>query len=309
VTPVWVTPSWLALREPADVTARAGDLVDEIRDELPAGRPLVIYDLACGTGAMLRWLAPRLPGCQHWITYDLDADLLAVLDAAPGPVAADGSAVTTEIRRRDVTRLRSCDLAGAALITSSALLDLLTAEELRRLVCACASARCPVLITLTVTGAVQLWPPHPLDKAVAAAFNAHQRRTTGGSRLLGPDAADAACRAFAELGRDVETRASPWRLGPATRALTAAWFAGWLAAASKQDPRVAAETGGRYAPKRLADASAGRLRVFVHHRDLLVRPAGPPASGKARRPTSASQATVARWRERAVRAAGGVLNG
>jgi hypothetical protein len=309
VTPVRVTPSWLALREPADVAARAGDLVDEIRNGLPAGHPLVIHDLGCGTGAMLRWLAPRLPGSQHWITYDLDAALLAVLDVAPGPVAADGSPVTTQIRRCDVTRLGSCDLAGAALITSSALLDLLTAEDLRRLVCACASVGCPVLITLTVTGAVALWPPHPLDKAVAAAFNAHQRRTTSGSRLLGPDAADAACWAFAELGRDVVVRASPWRLGPATRALTAAWFAGWLAAACKQDPRLATETGGRYAPERLADATAGRLRVLVHHRDLLVRPAGPAEPGEARRPTSASQATVACCREPAVRAAGGVLNG
>jgi hypothetical protein len=309
MTPVRVTPSWLALREPADAAARAGDLVDEIRNELPAGRPLVIHDLACGTGAMLRWLAPQLPGSQHWITYDLDTDLLAVLDAATGPVAADGSPVTTQICHRDVTRLRSCELAGAALITSSALLDLLTAAELRRLVRACASMQCPVLITLTVTGAVELWPPHPLDKAVAAAFNAHQRRTTAGSRLLGPDAADAACQAFAELGRDVVARASPWRLGPATRALTVAWFAGWLAAASKQDPRLAAETSSCYAPKRLADATAGRLRVFVHHRDLLVRPAGPAAPGEARRPMSGSQATVARCREPAVRAAGGVLNG
>jgi hypothetical protein len=299
VTPVRVEPSWLALREPADDAARAGDLVDEIRRELPTGRPLVIHDLACGTGAMLRWLAPRLPGPQHWITYDLDADLLAVLGAAPGTVAADGSQVTTQVRRRDVTRLRSCELAGAALITSSALLDLLTADELRRLLCACDQARCPVLITLTVTGAVQLWPPHPLDEVVADAFNAHQRRTTGGRRLLGPDAADVAVRAFTESGRNVVTRASPWRLGPATRALTAAWFAGWLAAACQQDPRLAAETGSCYAPKRLADAAAGRLRVLVYHRDLLLRPAGPAAG-----------TTLARRRQAAaVRAAGGVLNG
>jgi hypothetical protein len=294
VTPVRIQPSWLARREPADLAARAGDLVDEIRNELRDGRPLVIHDLACGTGAMLRWLAPQLPGPQAWTTYDLDADLLAVLDAAPGPVAADGSPVTMQTRRRDVTRLQSRDLAGAALITSSALLDLLTAEELRRLARACASARCPILITLTVTGAVQLWPPHPLDAYVVAAFNSHQRRTTGGRPLLGPDAADAACRAFAELGCDVVARASPWRLGPATRALTSEWFAGWLAAASEQDPCLAAEASSYYAPRRLADAAAGRLWACVHHRDLLILPGRAGARGEPRGASSASQTTVAR---------------
>jgi hypothetical protein len=299
VTLIRVEPSWLALREPADVVARAGDLVDEIRRELPAGRPLVIHDLACGTGAMLRWLAPHLPGPQHWITYDLDADLLAALDAAPSTAAADGSQVTTQVRRRDVTQLRSCELAGAALITSSSLLDLLTADELRRIVCSCDRARCPVLITLTVTGTVQLWPPHPLDEVVAAAFNAHQRRTIGGRQLLGPDAADVVARAFTELGWQVVIRASPWRLGPVTGALTATWLAGWLAAAFEQDPRLAAEAGTSYASKRLADAATGRLWVVVHHRDLLLRPARPAAG-----------TTVPRREEAAgARASGGVVNG
>jgi SAM-dependent methyltransferase len=271
MTPVRVSPSWLAMREPADAAARAGELVDEIRHGLPADRPLVIYDLGCGTGATLRWLAPQLPGPQRWIGYDLDADLLAAANAAPELVAADGSPVTTETRCRDVTQLESGDLADATLITNSALLDLLTAEELDRLVLSCASARCPVLITLTVTGAVQLPRPHPLDELVAAAFNAHQRRTIDGRRLLGPDAADAAGRRFTELGLDVMGCASPWRLGPATRELAYAWFAGWLAAACEQDPHLTTETRA-YARVRLADASAGRLRVLVHHRDLLVRP-------------------------------------
>jgi Methyltransferase domain len=270
MTPARVDPSWLALREPADSAARAGDLVDEIRRELPAGRPLVIHDLACGTGAMVRWLAPQLPGQQHWIGYDLAADLLAAVNTAPGLVAADGSPVTTETRCRDVTRLDSGDLADATLITSSALLDLLTAEQLERLVCCCAAARCPVLITLTVTGAVRLWPRHPLDEPVAAAFNGHQRRIVDGRRLLGPNAADAASCRFTELGRDVMGCASPWRLGAARRELTHAWFTGWLAAACEQDPHLATQTRN-YARVRLADASAGRLQVLVHHRDLLVR--------------------------------------
>jgi hypothetical protein len=81
--------------------------------------------------------------------------------------------------------------------------------------------------------------------------------------------------------------------------LTSAWFAGWLAAACQQDPRLAAATGSYYAPKRLADAAAGRLRVLVDHRYLLLRRAGPAAG-----------TSVARCRQAAaVRTAGGVLDG
>ena len=62
------------------------------------GRP-VIHDLGCGTGSMGRWLAPRLPGPQHWVLHDRDADLLAVAADEPPGVAADGAAVTVETRR------------------------------------------------------------------------------------------------------------------------------------------------------------------------------------------------------------------
>ncbi len=59
----------------------------------------MIHDLGCGTGAMGRWLAPLLPGPQHWVLHDRDADLLEVAAAdAPGP-AADGAPVTVEARR------------------------------------------------------------------------------------------------------------------------------------------------------------------------------------------------------------------
>ena len=57
----------------------------------------MIHDLGCGTGAMGRWLAPLLPGPQHWVLHDRDPDLLDVAAADPPGPAADGSAVT----RRD----------------------------------------------------------------------------------------------------------------------------------------------------------------------------------------------------------------
>src|SRR4029077_13860807 len=136
----------------------------------------VVHDLACGTGSMGRWLAPLLSAPQHWILHDRDPDLLALAEAGvPGPV---------EIRLGDVTRLGRDDLAGASLITASALLDLLTADELAGLIAACAGPGCPVLLTLSVSGRVQLRPSDPLDAHIAAAFDEHQRRTTSRGRLL-----------------------------------------------------------------------------------------------------------------------------
>jgi hypothetical protein len=251
-----VSPGWLALREPADAAARAAELVER----LPAADRHVIHDLGCGTGSMGRWLAPLLRGPQHWVLHDTDPDLLE-LAAVPG--------ATLERRVSDISRLRADDLAGATLITASALLDLLTGDELDRLVAVCAGAGCPVLLTLSVVGRVELDPPDPLDGRVQAAFNAHQRRSTGRGRLLGPDAADAASEAFERLGAEVVVRPSPWLLGAADGELAAEWLVGWVGAAREQEPELPASA---YARLRLEQADAGTLTVTVHHADLLALP-------------------------------------
>lgn len=267
---VRLAPEWLALREPADAAARAAELVEEVRGYLPPAGGTTVHDLGCGTGSMARWLAPRLTGAQHWVLYDRDAELLTRAAADPPDAAADGAPVTTQTRLRDVTRLHPEELAGASLITASALLDGMTSDELERLVASCAGVGCPVLITLSVTGRVELTPPDPLDRCVADAFNAHQRRTVGARRLLGPDAVDAAVDGFTRLGFDVLVRPSPWRLGVDRSALAARWFTGWLAAASEQRPELAEASS--YRRRRLAEAVEGRLSVTVGHEDLLVRP-------------------------------------
>lgn len=266
-----VSTRWLALREPADTAARALDLVDLLRRELPSRGPLLIHDLGCGSGAMGRWLAPLLPGPQHWIAHDRDTDLLAAATAnLPGP-AADGAAVTMEGRSSDVTRLHPVALADATLITASALLDMLTEEELFRFLAACAGAGCPALLTLSVVGRVTLTPPDPMDGRVAGAFNAHQCRSTERGRLLGPDAPALAADELARLGAAVHVRPSPWRLGNSYAELAAEWFAGWVAAAFEQEPDLARESGD-YAARRLAQARAGGLDVTVEHADLLILP-------------------------------------
>jgi SAM-dependent methyltransferase len=278
-----VSGEWLDLREPADAAARAHDLVEHLRRHLRPTGGWVIHDLGCGTGAMGRWLAPRLPGPQHWVLHDRDADLLAVAAADVPGEAADGAAVTLETRQSDITRLDPAELADANLITASAMLDLLTDEELAGLVTVCAGTGCPVLLTLSVVGRVDLSPADPLDAGVAAAFDAHQRRTTERGRLLGPDAVAVAVEGFSRLGADVIVRPSPWRLGPFEADLAAQWFTGWVGAACEQQVELAAETDA-YTQRRLAEAAAGQLAVTVDHADLLILPRRPPSRPRTRRP-------------------------
>lgn len=270
--PVRARADWLALREPADAAARSADLVREVRRHLPAAGPLRIHDLGCGTGSMARWLAPRLRGPQHWVMDDRDAELLPRVAADPPGPAGDGTRVTVETRRRDITRLDPGRLAGASLVTASALLDMMTGPQLRRFVDVCARPGCAVLVALSVTGRIELTPADPLDERVAAAFNAHQQREADEGPRLGPDAVTAAVAAFRGLGREVVTRPSPWLLGPDNRELATAWFAGWLGAAVEQQPDLG-PVAGAYAERRRAELAAGELSVVVHHMDLLVRPA------------------------------------
>jgi hypothetical protein len=235
---------WLALREPADAAARSRELVEL----LPSTGSHVIHDLGCGTGSMARWLAPLLPGPQHWVLHERDAALLEIAARElPG----------AETRRSDITRLDPEDLAGATLITASALLDMLTGDELDRLVRLCAGVGCPALLTLSVVGRVELTPADPLDRRVEAAFNDHQRR---GGRL-GPDAPAVARERFERLGAEVIVRPSPWRLGAAQAELAAEWFTGWVGAAREQQPELPVET-----------RSYTRERAVVDHADLLVLP-------------------------------------
>ena len=86
---------------------------------------------------MGRWLAPRLPGPQHWVIHDRDPALLELVEAP------------AEARLSDITQLTPGDLAGASLVTASALLDLLTRDELVRMLRACRGL--PMLLALSVS--------------------------------------------------------------------------------------------------------------------------------------------------------------
>jgi hypothetical protein len=266
---VGVSPQWLRLREPADAAARAYELVERLRRRLVPTNETVVHDLGCGTGAMGRWLAPRLTGRQRWVVHDRDSNLLELAADNFPTRSADQAGVTVQARLSDITLLGAEDLAGATLITASALLDMMGGGELERLVRTCADVGCPALLTLSVIGQVHFFPADPLDEAIGSAFNAHQRRTTGGRRLLGPDAAAAAVEAFTRHGAEVLVRPSPWRLGASQAGLAAEWLNGWVKAACEQRPELTVAAAA-YVRRRRMEAMTGRLRVTVHHQDLLV---------------------------------------
>ncbi|WP_328448551.1 class I SAM-dependent methyltransferase [Amycolatopsis sp. NBC_00438] len=265
------SPEWLSLREPADAAARAPQLLEPLREFLPDDEEVVIRDLGCGTGSLGRWLAARLPGTQHWILHDHDTALLAHARAGLPRTALDGSPVDVVTEQRDVTALRAPDLDGTSLVTASALLDLLTKDEVTALAGAIVGAGCAALLMLSVDGRVELSPADPLDDEIAAAFNAHQRRITGGRRLLGPAALDVAATAFGRLGATVLRAESAWRLGPDQAELQRQWLRGWVGAAVEQVPDLlpAADV---YLQRRLEMAQSHELHAVIHHGDLLVLP-------------------------------------
>ncbi|MEU8785057.1 class I SAM-dependent methyltransferase [Streptomyces sp. NPDC048637] len=280
-------PRWLDLRERADAAARAPELLRPLRAWLaaqpaPAGPPggprgLVIRDLGCGIGSMGRWLAVRLPGPQQWILHDLDPALLALAGARMPVTSADGMPVAATTAVGDLAALTADDFAGTSLVTASALLDLLTREEVDDLAEACVGAGTPALLALSVAGRVELTPSDPFDAEITDAFNEHQLRTDQGRALLGPDAIAAAVTAFERRGATVLVQSSPWRLGCAESALTAEWLRGWVGAAHAQRPELAPEAVA-YLRRRLEECAAGELTVAVHHTDLLALPRHPAGS-------------------------------
>ena len=96
---------WLALREAADRRARDGTLPERLSAAWRRRGWSRVVDLGSGTGANLRYLAPRLPAGQRWTLVDHDprhVDRLQRLEAPPGvdalaavsrDLAADGLAV------------------------------------------------------------------------------------------------------------------------------------------------------------------------------------------------------------------------
>jgi glycosyltransferase involved in cell wall biosynthesis/SAM-dependent methyltransferase len=256
---------WLALREPADAAARSDRLARAIVASWTPGEELRVLDLGAGTGANLRYLSARLPPRQRWLLVDHDPALLA---RAAQP---DHESVLVETCRRDFAALATdaaVDLfGGRALVTASALLDLVSADWIVALAARCRAAGAAVLFALTYDGRIECAPSDRDDDEVRDLVNTHQRTDKGFGLALGPDAASCAARAFADAGYRIERERSDWVLTPASSELQRQLIDGWASAAAEVAPARAAAIDA-WRRRRLAHLAAGRSELVVGHEDL-----------------------------------------
>ncbi len=262
---------WLALREPADHAARSASLTSDLATVLDGRRPLRVLDLAAGTGSNLRYLSDRLPPEQRWLLVDHDPALLAQA-LLRMPRGAPIEHVDT--REQDLSApeaLASGIFDGRALVTASALLDLVSEAWLRSVAARCRDAGATVLFVLSYDGRLRCTPEHEADAMVRDLVNQHQRTDKGFGPALGPDGTDVAARCFADCGYAVQREPSDWRLTPDQSALQQELIAGWADAAAAIAPeRASAIESWRGA--RLAHVDARRSHVIVGHEDLAAWP-------------------------------------
>jgi hypothetical protein len=258
---------WLTLREPYDLRARNPTVLDNVAALLEPFSSVRIVDLACGTGSTLRALSPHLPARQNWKLIDNDLGLLARASATP--LAKHATVTTVPL---DLNRDLEAALGGPVdLVTTSALLDLVSETWLDRLAVEIAVRSIPLYAALSYDGRIGLTPPDPLDAAIVAAVNAHQRKDKGFGPALGPAAAAFAIARFEAHGYSVLRGASDWTMGPDDCDMQTELLTGWAIAAHEIGALSLADTTA-WLTRRRAAVAAGRSSLHVGHVDFFATP-------------------------------------
>jgi hypothetical protein len=261
------TAEWLALREPHDLAARNPRICHAATASCKSADPIHIVDLACGSGSTVRALHSHLAAQQHWHLVDHDPALLALACKS-----APATSVTLKAIRLDLSRELAAALTGTIdLITTSALLDLVSEAWLDQLLREAAARALPIYAALTYDGRIELMPTDPLDSTIVATVNAHQRTDKGFGPALGPTAAPAAIGRLEALGYVVAHDHSDWEIGPNDRAMQAALLSGWADAAREMGtvPRTDIDN---WLSRRKAALDGGISSMRVGHLDFFASP-------------------------------------
>jgi hypothetical protein len=258
---------WLDLREPFDRRARNPAVLDAVAAHFAQHSQMRVVDLACGTGSTLRALGPRLPPRQHWKLIDNDPLLLA--RAARAPLPEHTAVITAQI---DLDRDLEAALDGPTdLVATSALLDLVSERWLDRLAAALAARAIPLYAALSYDGRIAFTPSDPLDAAVVAAVNAHQRTDKGFGPALGPTAVASAIARFEALGYAVLHGTSDWAMRPEDREMQIELLQGWASAARDIGAVSSAELA-RWVTRRRDAVAEGCSSLSVGHVDFFATP-------------------------------------
>jgi hypothetical protein len=260
--------AWLELRELYDLRARNTSVIDAVAAAF-AGRPSVmIADLACGTGSTFRALKPKIKARQNWRLADNDLSLLA---RAPHSSPPDIHVTTVPI---DLSHDLEAALDGPVdLVTTSALLDLVSKEWLQRFAVETATRRLPVYAALSYDGRVEMTPDDAADKKIIAAVNRHQRTDKGFGPALGPDAAQKAIEQFERVGYAVVQGPSDWTFATVDREIQNEILSGWAAAAREIGDLPLPDVVD-WLSRRRDLVTAGRSSIRVGHVDFFATPTG-----------------------------------
>ena len=208
-------------------------MLDAVAASLKQHASVRIVDLACGTGSTLRALTPACPHSSIWRLADNDLGLLA--RAAASPRAESVTVATVPL---DLNRDLEAALDGPVdLVTTSALLDLVSESWLERLAVEIAARAIPLYAALSYDGRIALTPADPLDAAMRRRGErapAHRQGLRAGAR-----AASGRLRrspASEALGYSVVHGASDWSFGPDDRDIQTEMLTGWAAAAREMAP-------------------------------------------------------------------------
>jgi hypothetical protein len=251
------SPEWLTLREGYDLRARNPVVFGAVISLFKSKSSVRLVDLACGTGSTLRTLSPQLPSRQHWALVDKDTRLLNA--ACVGNFSDDIglNAVQLDLNG-DLELVLNPPID---LVTTSALLDLVSETWLDRFARHVAARALPVYAALTYDGRVDLSPVDRTDGAIAAAVNDHQRTDKGFGPALGPSAGFAAISRFEALGYSILQGNSDWVIGTADQEIQFELLDGWAAAASETQSL----------PSREIDDWLSRRKMSVHRRASTMR--------------------------------------
>ncbi len=258
---------WLKLREPYDLAARNAKVLDAVVAAVRGQGSISVVDLACGTGATLRAIGARLPVRQNWRLVDNDLGLLAAAAALARPPNLAVTALAIDL-------VRDLELAldgPIDLITSSALLDLVSRDWLERLIVEAAARRLPIYAALCYDGSVVFDPIDSFDQEIVVAVNRHQRGDKGFGPALGPSAVNQAGAIANRIGYAFVEGMSDWSFGVTDQAIQREVLNGFANAASEL---------GTLPARRVADWLAWRLErvvsgassMKVGHTDFFAMP-------------------------------------